>query len=679
MYEAQHLRLGGKVAIKVLSSQLAADPKFRERFKREARSAAQIHHPNVVQIIDFGETPGGSAFFAMELLKGRDLQAVLREHAPLPWRRAQHLLVQAADALGAAHHCGIIHRDVKPANCFVLESEGVRDFVKLLDFGIAKIHAAPTGDSVILKNLTGTGEIFGTAKYMAPEQAYGSSDDPRVDVYSLGVVAYEMLTGRVPFNGTTAFEILTRHINDEPRPPRELQPTIPEALDAIVLRAMEKQPSRRFATMDELARALRKVTNEADAPWPGVARSPTLPVTSAEPAHTDATTAPQRPKVGHRSAVPGAVLPPISAVDAKETEVAPVALGSAVAQLPSTEPLAADAPATPAAPGVAGFALAEAPTPVPSTQRTSMPRQEAATGPQVQRAASYDATGSDSAVSSPHDRARAKRRLMSVLLVLGIVALSATGVLLATRSGVEEPQHADSLVPAEDVHGEGGSSSAVPELASSNEQQEALLDASPRHPPADAPDAGGEQANVRSVEQSPLGETPVPGTPETTPTPADEPVTLIEDPKPEITTKPKVDAQSDKRRSGDGASKLDPTAAERARELVRAGDKLYAAGQIDAAARQYKDALTVQPSSHQAASGLGRIAFNQAAYAEAAGYFRRAVKASPSNGDYRIRYGDALFKLDQFADAKAQYAKAQSLGSAQAEGRLKKVEAKLGN
>lgn len=622
VYEAQHLRLGGKVAIKVLSAQLAANPKFRERFKREARSAAQVHHPNVVQIIDFGETPGGSVFFAMELLKGRDLQAILRQQAPLPWRRAQHLLVQAADALGAAHRCGIIHRDVKPANCFVLESEGVRDFVKLLDFGIAKIQMAPSADSVLLKNLTGTGEIFGTAKYMAPEQAYGSSDDPRVDVYSLGVVAYEMLTGRVPFEGATAFEILTRHINDEPRPPRERQPTIPKALEAVVLRAMEKQPARRFATMDELARALRDVTNEADAPWPGVARRPTLPVASAEPAHTDAATVPQRSQDGRRSIMPDAVVLPPSAEEAKALGVTPVALVSAVAGLPPTEPLIADAPATPPVPGVAGTA--------------------------------------------PSTRSEPKRRLMPALFMLGVAALSAAGIFLATRPGVEEPQHAESLVPADEVNGEAGLSSG-----------EVLLADLPRPAPADPPEAVDESVDVQPVVTLPLGEAPVSATPDT-PALANEPVALIEEREPKVTTRSEVEGQSDKRRSSDGASKTGPSAAERARELVRTADKLYAAGQIDAATRQYEDALTAYPSAHEAAFGLGRIEFNHAAYAEAARYFRLAVKASPSKSAYLILYGDALFKLDQLAEAKAQYTKAQSLGSSQAEGRLKKVEAKLG-
>ena len=267
VYEAQHLRLGGKVAIKILAPHFAGDAKFRDRFKREARAASRIHHPNVVQITDYGETPDGSVFFAMELLEGRDLHAILHERVgPLPWPRARHLMAQAADGLAAAHAQGIVHRDVKPANVFVLEGEGIRDFVKILDFGIAKIFASNTEDSVLIKNLTTTGEVFGTAKYMAPEQFYGKSNDPRMDIYALGIVAYELLTGHVPFTGGSAFEIIARHMQDTPPSLRARQPSIPAALEAVVLRALEKQPSDRFATMDALAQALRAVDESTAAP-----------------------------------------------------------------------------------------------------------------------------------------------------------------------------------------------------------------------------------------------------------------------------------------------------------------------------------------------------------------------------------------------------------------------------
>lgn len=289
VYEAQHLRLGGKVAIKILSPQFANDPRFRARFKREARAASKIRHPNVVQITDYGETPSGSVFFAMELLEGRDLHAILRERIePLPWPRARHLLAQAADGLAAAHAQGIIHRDVKPANVFVLQGEGIRDFVKILDFGIAKIFAPYTEDSVLIKNLTTTGEVFGTAKYMAPEQVHGKSNDARMDMYALGVVAYEILTGRVPFNGRSAYEIIAHHMRDAPPSLRAQQPSIPAALEAVILRALQKQPDDRFATMEAFAWALRAFDESSDASTNVLnhrRRSKTVPMTSPAHAH----------------------------------------------------------------------------------------------------------------------------------------------------------------------------------------------------------------------------------------------------------------------------------------------------------------------------------------------------------------------------------------------------------
>jgi serine/threonine protein kinase len=391
VYEAQHLRLGTRIAVKILSPQFAADPKFRDRFRREARAASQIRHPNVVQLIDFGETPNNSVFIAMELLEGHDLHHVLRTHAPtpMPWPRAQHLLAQAADALAAAHRCGIVHRDVKPSNVFVLEGAGVNDFVKLLDFGIAKIVApTPTADSVLVKNLTATGEIFGTSRYMAPEQAYGTSNDPRVDIYSLGVVAYELLTGRVPFNGESNFEIATRHVYEKPRPIRELRPEIPAALEAVVLRALEKQPEDRFATMEDLGRALRMVTDAA-APPPSNARS-NVPTATEVLAHANASM-PSRRASDERSSI----------------------AATSAFQMPSAAS--------------------------PTQRTTHLPRAEASTGPLARhRSPVSDETGRDVALAGSVATTSMWRLMaLAVLGAIAIGSLSATGVILAVSPEAE--------------------------------------------------------------------------------------------------------------------------------------------------------------------------------------------------------------------------------------------------
>jgi serine/threonine protein kinase len=261
VYEGFHEALDRKVAVKVLLPRYAYEPKFRERFLREAKAASKVRHPNVVHILDFGDTPSGSVYFAMEFLEGRDLAALLRTEGALPWRRAQGVLLQVASALTAAHERKIIHRDIKPANVFI--EAGRNDPVKVLDFGIAKlVTGGGNEDSSLAQSLTGSGEVFGTAKYMAPEQAFGTSDDPRVDVYSLGIVAYEVLTGKVPFSGVSVFEVITRHVNELPRSPRELVPELPVEAEAWILRALAKRPEDRFASMERMEQELRSIPAE---------------------------------------------------------------------------------------------------------------------------------------------------------------------------------------------------------------------------------------------------------------------------------------------------------------------------------------------------------------------------------------------------------------------------------
>jgi len=262
IYEGTHLSLDRKVAIKVLPSHLSVDHRFRARFAREARAVAKIAHRNVVQIIDFGESPEGPVYFVMEFLEGRDLGALLRETGRLPWPRARRLLLQAVSALKAAHAHGIIHRDIKPGNCFLVDlpHEGLVDVVKLLDFGIAKVSSELEAEGgTLIKPLTGTGEVMGTASYMAPEQARCEQLDARSDVYSLGIMAYEILTGRVPFVGVNPFHVVTRHLYDRPEPLRRLVPGILPDVEAFVLRAIAKEPEERFQSMAELEAAILAV------------------------------------------------------------------------------------------------------------------------------------------------------------------------------------------------------------------------------------------------------------------------------------------------------------------------------------------------------------------------------------------------------------------------------------
>ena len=243
VYSARDERLDRRVAIKILKEELSSDPRFIERFRREARAAAALSHPNVANVFDYGESDG-RPFIVMELIDGRDLSAVMREEGTLGVERTSEIAAQIARGLGHAHSAGLVHRDVKPHNVIVMEG----DRVKVTDFGIARA----TGEST----LTVTGTILGTAQYLSPEQASGEPPGPPSDVYSLGIVLYEMLTGAVPFTGDSPISVALRHVRDEVPPPSTIDPTLPPEYDRLVARATAKQPEERFIDGNEFAAAL---------------------------------------------------------------------------------------------------------------------------------------------------------------------------------------------------------------------------------------------------------------------------------------------------------------------------------------------------------------------------------------------------------------------------------------
>ena len=304
VFEAEQVTLRKTVAVKVLDPQLAAKPRHVERFLREARAASKIRNLHVVDITDFGEVPGGSVYYVMELLEGRDLSHAIAAAGRLPWPRVKSILLQVIHALEVAHDHGVVHRDLKPANCIILPhpDEPTRDFVKVVDFGIAKMLESDREG----EKLTRPNEIMGTVAYMAPEQVLCRPVDVRTDVYSLGIVAFEMLTGRVPFRGKGAFETLDMHIQMPPPSMRPLAPEVSVALDNVVLRAMQKNPDDRYPDMRAFERAVRSIGDDGERtiadpsePWaaPTVARevaqrdsgvgAPSGPTQPAPPNDTD--------------------------------------------------------------------------------------------------------------------------------------------------------------------------------------------------------------------------------------------------------------------------------------------------------------------------------------------------------------------------------------------------------
>ena len=273
VYLATHVDIRKKVAIKVLRPELVDTADIFKRFRQEAKAASKIGHANIVNVSDFGQLPGGAPYFVMEYLQGSDLGSMLRREGAMQWQRAFMVANQICSALHAAHEAGIIHRDVKPENFFIVSGEQVEsivgsggkapaDMVKVLDFGIAKL----TGNDQSF--VTRTGVFIGTPEYMSPEQAEGLDLDGRVDIYGVGVMLYQLVTGRVPFKGVDEFDILNKHCTVPAEPPSKARPEgqIPPRADAVILRALAKKRDERFQTMEAFGAALVAAVEAKDEP-----------------------------------------------------------------------------------------------------------------------------------------------------------------------------------------------------------------------------------------------------------------------------------------------------------------------------------------------------------------------------------------------------------------------------
>jgi eukaryotic-like serine/threonine-protein kinase len=249
VYLARDRTLGRDVALKVLRSQYANDRESAERFKREATSAAGLSHPSIVQVYDRGDTEDGSSYIAMEYVPGGTLKERIVAEGPLDARLAAGYGYQVAEALSAAHAKGVVHRDIKPQNVLITASGGA----KVGDFGIARAASA-AGDAQ-----TKTGAVMGTAGYMSPEQALGEPATPESDLYSLGVVLYEAVTGRLPFTADNPVAVSMKHVNEAPRPPRDLNPAVPDGMNAVIMKLLSKNPEDRYPDAEALAEDLWQV------------------------------------------------------------------------------------------------------------------------------------------------------------------------------------------------------------------------------------------------------------------------------------------------------------------------------------------------------------------------------------------------------------------------------------
>lgn len=256
VYRCRHTIIDKKVAMKVLRADMARNEEVTERFLNEARSASSIGNPHIIDISDFGRLPDNATFFVMEFLTGTSLAELVEAREPIPAARAGHIALQLTEGLAEAHKAGIVHRDLKPDNIFLVRRGSQEDFVKILDFGIAK--ASSTNNT----KLTQAGQVFGTPHYMSPEQASGSPVDHRSDIYALGVILYELTTGQLPFDADNFMAILTQHMYKSPVPPSKVEGASEDfhpGLEEVILRCLAKEPSERYQTMTELGGDIARV------------------------------------------------------------------------------------------------------------------------------------------------------------------------------------------------------------------------------------------------------------------------------------------------------------------------------------------------------------------------------------------------------------------------------------
>ncbi len=296
VYRAHHAVLKKPLAIKVLRPEVSRDAEVLSRFQQEAQSASAIGNQHIIDISDFGTLPDGSTYFVMEFLDGQSLTGAIEAGpegggAPMDPARVIHIAKQLCDALGAAHERSIVHRDMKPDNVILIKRGGDSDFVKVLDFGIAKVGGSSS-------KLTKAGQVFGTPHYMSPEQCAGNAVDQRTDIYALGVILYEMACGRVPFDADNLMGILTKHMYEQPIPPHELPPPVkvPSGLESVILKCLAKSTDARYQTMDELRGDLsaleqgltpRAVIDGVDRSLSGSGRDPTGRVAVPSMIHMD--------------------------------------------------------------------------------------------------------------------------------------------------------------------------------------------------------------------------------------------------------------------------------------------------------------------------------------------------------------------------------------------------------
>ena len=654
IYRAEHVTLRRKVAIKVLHHELVRDDLALERFRREATTVADIDNDHIVEIHDFGRTPDGRLYLAMELLEGETLDAVLEREGKLPIERVVDVMTQVGDALIEAHAIGYIHRDIRPRNLFLQARRGNPNFVKILDFGLAKAVESE-GQAAS----TSLGMTFGDPRYMSPEQARGDAIDRRADVYQLGCVAYEMLTGEPPFVGGRVFDVLARHVNEAPEPVSRRRPDVPAWLEAAVMTMLAKQPDDRFATLSRMVEALRL----------GAASGTIMPATTARRTETEPPPSVSRvmQKLGRTALGPhGDEAPPVAAAPAEVPDSAKTQdlhrvgpRGTPKVGVPVIEPPAPAEPVwqrpKPEAPESRVDPPVATPVPPPAAPMTpaggstgKMPRSKRgsagesagissvwyADGDQLDGGAELD----DSQLAKL-DRAR---RLISIdsggsmsdgyapaRRPVGKIAAIGGGALLLVIVLV--------VVVAGGSGGDGSAKATAPAPVAVDAAPIAMVaDAGVEEAPADA---APEPAKKEPVKKVGTGKKPPRDDDD-----GDDPVDPLEN------------LQKDDRKGGP-----DEETRAQAEFFAKAGEGQLRNGDSQSAAASFKKALELDPKNVAAIVGLGEVAMQQGLYDAALKHLKKAAKLAKGSSRIHTLLGESYLNSGNAKAAEASFKKALQL------------------
>ncbi len=698
IYRAEHVTLRRRVAIKVLHTELSRDDLAVERFRREATTVADIDNEHIVEIHDFGRTPDGRLYLAMELLEGETLDTVLARDKQLSVERAADILIQVGEALMEAHAIGYVHRDLRPRNIYLTQRRGKANFVKLLDFGLAKLVETDTQAPS-----TSLGMTFGDPRYMSPEQARGDRIDRRADIYQLGCVAYEMLTGGPPFTGNRVFDILTKQVTEVPVPLPTRRPGVPMWMEASVTKMLAKDPDNRFATTSRMVEALRRGLETGEVMEDSVARRrESVPPPSVSRIM-------QRLGVTEDGALPalvGPALPPLPGAAPAPVSVEP--------EVPPRRSTGTPKVGVPIVGGPSGSSLDAVQRPVAGVIEPSVSaraRRSSSQGGDISQVwydegdREADAPGSSrvdrsrsmvslDADSSLYEEEPAKHRRTGLWIAAGGLLLVGGLVFAMTRGS-------STTKAAEDVPPIANSGIPVDAAPSTIVLADAPTDAGPTAV-VTKPKTGGGGGRSRNTgggdrssgrdftpPQTGGGFTP-PGTGGFTPPgtggfdppggtnafdpPGTGPTPVNTNPPPIHLGPAKpaggggvsgVDGPEDPYGGGGGASAPDsppPTEGgsveQKATFFANLGTQQLASGDTSNAAASYKKALELDPRNVVAVTGMGEIALRQGLFGDAIAHLRKASRLSPRSARVLTLLGEAYLSAGNLDAATTNFKKA---------------------